>query len=109
MPHMSPRTRLIPADRSASILAAALVHAQAVGYQNVTHDAIAAVAGVSPTLVSHYFRTMVQLKRDIMRHAIKNEVLPVIAQGLVATPRDPYASRVSDSLKARAMATLENT
>jgi AcrR family transcriptional regulator len=86
--------------RKNSILRHAVELSRTVGYQQVTRSAIADQAGVSPALVSRYSKTMSQLRRDIMRHAIANEVLEVIAQGLAAN--DPHARRADPLLQRRA-------
>ncbi|HWI02368.1 MAG TPA: TetR family transcriptional regulator [Acidimicrobiales bacterium] len=97
-------TRLAPNVRKEQILAAALRRAKVQGYNRVTREQIAADAGCAPGLVSNYFGTMVSLRRDIMRAAIRERVLPVIAQGLAA--HDPHARKAPDELKQAALATL---
>lgn len=97
-------TRLKPTDRKTQILDAALAIASKQGYARVTREAIAAEAGCAPGLVSHYLGTMVQTRRDIMRAAIRNRVLPVIAQGLAAN--DPHAKKAPDELKQAALASI---
>jgi len=96
--------KLKPADRKKQILDGALNVASLVGYQNVTRDAVATAAGVSTGLINLHFSTMAQLKRDIMRAAVKREVLSVIAQGLAA--HDAHARKASEDLKRRALASL---
>nr|WP_297388215.1 helix-turn-helix domain-containing protein [uncultured Roseateles sp.] len=96
--------RLPPKDRKAAILDAALLVAADKGYARMTRDDVAGAAGVSPALVSTYFTTMAQLRRDVMRAAVKREVLPVLAQGLVA--RDSQALKASDDLRARALGSV---
>lgn len=95
-----PRIRRKPEDSKENLLNAALRIASRVGYQNVRRDDIARLADVSPNLVTYHFNTMTQLKRDLIRHAIKTEALDVIAQGLAVN--DPHARKVSDDVKARA-------
>jgi len=69
-------------DRRQTILSAALQVAATCGYLRVTRDAVAAAAGCSPALVSHYFGTLVCLHRAIMGEALRTRNLRVIAQGL---------------------------
>lgn len=69
-------------DRRQTILSAALQVAGTCGYLRVTRDAVAATAGCSPALVSHYFGTLVCLHRAIMGEALRVKHLRVIAQGL---------------------------
>ena len=92
--------RLKPKDRKALVMDAALRVARVQGYQRVTRHDVAVEAGVSDALVSNYWGTMTQLKRAIMRHAVKNEDLDIIAQGLAV--RDPQAYAASAALQNKA-------
>src|SRR5258707_673693 len=96
--------RLPPNDRRALVLEAALYTAEQRGYRRMTRDHIAARADVSPSLVSLYLGTMPQLRRVVMREAIKREIVPIVAAGLAE--RDPAALRARQSLRARAVAHL---
>lgn len=78
-------------ERDDQLLAAAAKIACEVGYQQVTREAVAAAADVSPAVVNHRFGTMANFKRDLMRYAIRKQVLPIVAQGLAVG--DPYAKR----------------
>jgi AcrR family transcriptional regulator len=108
-------TRLAPADRKQQILEEALRQAAKVGYQNIRREAVAAALEVSPALVSTYFSTMTQLKRDVMRAAViaagdeemnrlRWPAWRVLAQGLAA--KDRRAMKAPESVKACALATL---
>jgi hypothetical protein len=90
--------------RHDEILAAAVRLACDVGYTHVTRDAIALAAGCSPALVSEMFGTMCATRRVIMRAAVANHVLPVIAQGLAL--RDPHALRAPAELRVLAAESL---
>lgn len=91
-------------EREAQILAAALTSAERYGYSRFTLQQVADAAGVDKTLPLHYFGTMVQLRRKVMRAAIKREALAVIAQGLAI--RDPHAQKAPAELRARALQSL---
>ena len=67
---------------------------------NRAHE-IAKKAKVSPASVSRYFNTMKQLKRAIMRAAVKQEILPIIAHGLLN--KDSQAKKAPTELKERAI------
>lgn len=110
-------TKLAPADRKKQILDEALRQAAKVGYQHIKRADIATALEVSPALVSNYFSTMAQLKRDVMRAAIvrvsvapakgcapNSDVLRVVAQGLAA--KDRHAMRAHSTVKEAALATL---
>ncbi len=98
------RSRLDPDTRKAGILTAAMDEASAVGFDNMTRRGIAKRAGVSEPLVNKYLGTLKQLRRTVMRQAVKHEMLPVIAQGLAA--RNQYALHASKELQALALASL---
>lgn len=95
------RKRLEPLDRRQQILDAAIDQAREQGFQNVTREGIARKAECSDGLVSSYFNTMSQLKRALMREAIRSEVLEIVAQGLVVG--DPCAKKAPEELKKRAI------
>lgn len=97
-------TRLKPDDRKKQILDAALDLAEKQGYAHVTREAIAAAADCAPALVSNYYGTMVSFRRDIMRAAIRERRLPIVAQGLAAN--DPHAKKAPDDVKQAALESL---
>lgn len=90
--------------RKSDILAAAMDEAEAMGFSNITRRGIAERAGISEPLVNKYLGTLPQLRRTVMRQAVKHEFLGIIAQGIVA--RNPYALKASDELQAKALASF---
>lgn len=94
------KTRTNPELRREQILNVAVEMADKDGYNNITRDAIAETAGVSMGLVTRYFGTMKQLRRDIIRVAIKREIPNIIAQGLANG--DPHARKAPKNLKSQA-------
>lgn len=91
----------VPANmRKEQILGVAIDQATEKGYHKITRDGVADAAGVSHSLVSRYFRTMGQLRTDVMRAAIKRGLLAIIAQGLVNG--DERAKKAPDHLKEQA-------
>lgn len=97
---MNDKKRMQPDERREHILAAAIDLARTEGYNRIRRDQIAAHANVSMALVTHYFGTMNQCRRAIMRAAIRDEVLEVIGQGLATG--DPHARKAPAELKRRA-------
>lgn len=87
-------------DRKSQLLEAALKIAKKIGYTKVTREAIAKDADVSPALVSFYFGSTPNMKRDIMRHAVKQGIVEIIAQGLA--DKNPYAAKAPPELKKKA-------
>lgn len=70
--------------RHASILAAAIEEAEAVGFANIRRRKVAARAGVANGSINHAFGTLDALKDAVMAEAIAGEILPIVAQGLAA-------------------------
>lgn len=97
---MGKRTRMVPDERKRQILAAAVSAAAKSHYSTLTKHAVAEEAGVSVGLVSHYWNTMGQLRRAVMRLAVQEGNAPVVAQGLAV--RDPQAHKATDAVKAAA-------
>lgn len=83
--------------RKKQILDGALNAAAAHGYTNMSRAQVADASGCSAALVSHYFGTMTQLRRAVMRHAVSCERLSVIAQGLAL--KDPQALKAPEELR----------
>lgn len=95
------RKRLPPNERREAILGAAVELARRDGYQKITRDAIAEHADVSMGLVTRYFSTMPQLRRDVMRYAVQNSIVEIVAQGMGT--QDPHAMKADPVLKQRAI------
>ena len=100
------KLRADPQLRRDVLLSVAVGLAIKVGYHKITRDQIATKAMVSTGLVSHYFGTMVQLRRLIVRHAVKNDIPEIIAQAI--GQGDPRAKKASDDCRARALKILAN-
>lgn len=93
--------------RKQQLLDSALKLASEHGYKNVTRKMIAEDCDCTEGNVSRALgATMPQIKRDIMRHAVKNENLTVIAQGIV--DKDTHALKAPKDVKERAINTLLN-
>lgn len=97
--------RLDPALRKEQIIAAGLELAKSKGFYNVTREMIAEKSGCVGGTIQYHFSTMTVLRRDIMRAAVRKEVLEVIAQGIVN--KSKVALRVSPELRKRALAVLK--
>lgn len=94
-------------ERKESILIAALqLAADSGGWSTLTRDTVAKAANCSDGLVTHYFGTMQQLRRTVMRAAIKRKNLSIVAQGIIAG--DTNARKVCDQLKLEAIDYLKN-
>lgn len=93
-----------PEMRRETILTAAITCARMKGYQHMTREEIAAAAECSTGLVTKHLGTMIQLRRSVMRAAVKEGVLEIVAQGLAS--RDPHARKAPDELKTRALQSI---
>lgn len=89
-------------DRTRELLAVALRLAAAQGWQSVTREDIALAAGVSPALVSARLGTMDAMRRSVMRAAVAQRVVAVVAQGLAL--KDRQAMKADETLRRQAAA-----
>ena len=76
---------------------AAMSVADDIGYVQMRRADISTEAEVSEALVSRYFGTMKQMRKAVMRHAIRHGYHSVVAQGLAI--RDPHAMKADDEVK----------
>ena len=92
--------RLEPEARTAELLEVALRLAAADGWRKLTHSVIARAAGVSQGLVVARLGTMEQVRRSVMRLAVKRRTVAVVAEGLAV--RDRHAMKADAELRALA-------
>jgi len=90
-----------PKDRREEILQAAIRMAEHYGYRSVTRADIAGAAKCSEALVTHYFSTMTQMRRQIMRAAIKRSNFQIVGQGLAMA--DPVAQKAPEVIRRMAL------
>ena len=95
-------TRLSPAARTAALLHVALRLAAANGLHALTHASIASAAGVTNGLVVARLGTMEQVRRSVMRAAVRERCVPVVAEGLAR--RDVHAGKADSELRELAAA-----
>lgn len=93
-------TRLDPKRRTDELLAVALRLAAANGWRTLTHADVAQAAGVSPGLVVARLGTKTSMLRDVMRAAVREGVVAVVAEGLAVS--DKQAMRADEQLRERA-------
>lgn len=96
--------RLPPKERTELMLDVALKLAAEHGLASITRNQIAKEAGVAPSLVTWRLGTMDNMRRSVMRRAVKTENLAVILQGIMI--KDPYAMKASPDLRERAIASI---
>ena len=95
------RRRMSPAARYDEIISAAVRRSIDLGYNKISREDVALAAHCSPALVSQYLGTLTHMRRQIMRAAVTNEVLEVIAQGIVMG--DKHAMRALESIRRMAI------
>lgn len=98
---MKEHTRQKAAVRKDAIIKEAMRLSEATNYDSMKRKDIAEALGVSPQALTHHFGTMDQLKRAVMRTAVMQENLTVIAQGIVQ--RDEHAKKAPEALQQRAL------
>lgn len=86
-------------NRDQRIIDAAVSLAKENGYQWLTRDEVARVAGVGAGTVNSAYGSMVELKRAVLREAVEKEIVEIIAQGM--TDRHPIVANISDDLRSR--------
>lgn len=101
---MNNRTRRDPYSRKAEILSAAVKLAKKKPFNTIKRGEVAEAAGVSLSLVNHYFGDVNGLHAAIMREAVRSEHLAILASGIAA--KHPAARRAPKKLKDRALATI---
>lgn len=98
------KRRFKPEVRKDAILVAACGLAEQGHYRDVTRKEVAAAVGVSGPAIQYHFGTMQQLRKDLIRFAIKRECWRVVAQAIAAG--DPQAGRLSAEDRKKALDTL---
>jgi AcrR family transcriptional regulator len=66
----------------AEIFSAAVDLARTRGYRHFTQYHVAEKAKTAKGTVTYHFKSMERLRIEVMRHAIRAEILEIIAQGL---------------------------
>ena len=84
-----------------NVLIVATSLAATFGYQNITREDVAKSAFTSPGTVSGLFGSMDQLKQEVVKFALNNTCLPVIAQALAS--RNKLAMAAPEALKRKAL------
>ena len=98
------RERKTADDRREQCIETALELASHKPYWKVSRNEIADAVGVAGSVVQWHFGTVKNMRRLIMRAAIKAERLDIIGQGIAN--QDPYALKAPSELLARALAAL---
>ena len=86
-----------PKQRTRELLAVALDMAVTNGWASLTHAGVAAQSGASKGLVVARLGTMAEMRRSVMRAAVAQRVVSVVAEGLAAGDR--HARRADEALR----------
>ena len=86
------------------ILDTAVKLAELRGYENLAREDVSEAAGVTPSLISYYFRSISRLKSELMEHAIRTRNYRIICQGLAL--HNPRACAIPRKLKIEAVKIL---
>lgn len=73
--------RMKPEERRQEIIKVAIDHAIEYGYLTINRNTIAHRAGISRSLISHYFGNADGLVDIVMRYAVEQHIHIIIAQG----------------------------
>lgn len=93
------RSRLSAEDRKKQILACALKVSETIGYKNINRYHVSEKINVSDALITNYFKTMANLRKQILKLAVEEENLIVLAQAIVF--KDAKMLKISKILKQR--------
>jgi len=104
--HKVTKTKTNPELRKDQIINVAVEIARKTGCYNLTRQDIANKANVSLALINLYFGTMNQLKIAVMRRAVKQGIIEIIAEGL--GNNDPQACKATKELKEKALSLISN-
>lgn len=103
---MSQRIRLDPAIRKLQILSAALNIAKEKGYHEISFTEVAAQLNLKRGSIIYYFANLKLLKKAVMRLAIKQKEMGILAQGLASL--DPLLKNIPLALKEEVIRHLRN-
>lgn len=93
------KARQAPSARRMSLTQTAVCIAEAVGYYSVTREAVAKRAHVSRGLVNHYLGTVGEMQHRIIRVAIANNNLAVVAQAVLREHPLVHGPLLSDKMR----------
>ncbi len=105
MSNKTKQSRLAPEVRKHQIVAAGLTVARSQGYNGIRYSSIAKEVGISAPSVVHHYRTMPQLRRAVMRHAINKGDALVVAMGVQAGDR--YAKQAPVDMQSEGASLLK--
>lgn len=97
--------RLDPEDRRKQMLDAATLIAVNSHYTTVTREAIASAVGCTKPLITHYFGSMENLRRNILIRAIESENFTILQQAIIN--KDEALRHVARDILSAAVEAIE--
>lgn len=98
-------TRMNREDRRESLIAAATVLAERIGYSNLTRETLCAEAGVSRALINSYFPGGIsEVKDAVVADAVATRNARIIAEAVLF--KHPAVSRVKAKMRDAVIAVL---
>lgn len=98
------KRRKKPDVRKGEIIEAGLKLAEEIGVMNINRTNVGKRADVAAPTISYHFGTADQMRRAVMRHALKVKNLKVLADVIVA--KDAFAEKIPSAVKAEALGHL---
>ena len=86
------------------ILEAAIELSKLFGYRNITREQVAKGAGVATGTVSLHMGTMKQMRRSIVRHAIRTQHQRIISQAILND--DPLVRKLPVDVRKTALMSI---
>jgi hypothetical protein len=96
--------RMNPLARKQKILEAAIQIAIVSGYRNITRKEVSLLSGSASGLIGRYFNTVENLKKEVLKEAIKHEIMPILIENLSAREFDKI--EISTELKQKIISYL---
>lgn len=95
-------------NRKIEILEKGLKLSEKITYPLVTYSSLAEYSKLSTQLIGHYFKSNLNLQKELIGYAIEKEYLPLIAQGIAAN--DAFVLKNAPmSLKIKAVRFIQNS
>lgn len=85
--------------RKSEIMESAVELSKSKGYTTITGEQLAAFAGVARSLINFYFGGMKKLKKELVKMAIRDEILPILSQAL--SHNDPSIKTINSRLRRK--------
>lgn len=86
-------------ERREEILRYAIKIAVKLGFYKFEKVDVSTAMDVNPALINHYFKSFKLLKKEVMRHAIKDMIEPILFEGIIE--KDSMVVKLPAEIKKR--------